>query len=263
MLTDGSPDTLTRSTLIASSTGSRVNFTGDIVVYGINLAEYLIPTPGMSVLYDPLLPPVVPSAYDDEFTTNAADGKWTETSTPGGSFTVDNDRLGTFLCLESPGHASETRILDRRQALAGMAGGTAASVRVRMGLTSIDTGTTQTLFSVTDNSTVLTNNTLAVYIEDATGAVTLKVHQNGSVVATFTAPAGIRTWWVQIQRNTSNEVKIFVSHNGLTWDLIHSVTLTWDWAYNFVRMLGHNAGSAHTQHLIDFVRFGVPHIYAP
>lgn len=217
---------------------------------------------GAGALPYPDEPPASPSAFDDEFRTGSLDAIWTEVTSPDASRTKDYDFLEDWLYLSGPGHATLAN-LNLRQTLSGFASGNAFSVTAKVMLSDIQLGAVDTGIVIQDVTTVLGTHHILLRLLGSTGVLTFQVFIDGAQASSTTLPLGMGTWYIHLQRNTGNVIRVFLSHDGIGWRQVHTSTRAWDFTYLFTRMTGPTNTAHYTTHMIDWIRVGWLFLPAP
>lgn len=234
---------------------TRLNFTGDVNVTAAG-DEVEVEVEGGGAATFPIAPPETPSAFDDEFVTPTLDAKWTQTLTPGISYTVDYDKYGSWLSSKGPGSVAD-RELQIRQALSGFAAGTALSLTCRLAMRSAMPGslTARCTVAIGDNSSYTTGNYVGFGIAlGSANQMNAEVFDGGGSDYSAALPSGAGEVWFHFQRTTGNVVNLWISLDGTGWQRISSETRNWAASYLFISLRTHNAAANPGEELVDFVR---------
>lgn len=257
-VTDATPDTLSRTTVIASSNGgSLVNFSaGDKTVFCTVPAR-------MADLYAVLGPqasPASPAAENDEFTWTSLPAAYTVVNTPGGSNVSLYGHQGSFLAIKGPGGGSNDALSIRRTIT--RSGAFSATFRSEM----IGNEQYQGIFiSFGDSANLLDGSTgkLIRFGHEFRGSagVFCDSRDGGSwsyALGSETDSARFRrAIYMHIQRDGSNNWQAWWSTEGASWRrfLNTSFTLTISHVAYLVTFGGHNPGHTIIPASLDFVRY--------
>ncbi len=247
-LTDATPDTLTRTTILDGSNGtSAVNFTNPPTIFGTVGAGVLAPLTS----HWPESPPLVPTSYDDEFIEASLNARWTETASPGAGTTTYN-KFGTYLCLEMPGHATLQQLIVRQAIGAEGDAGTAFQVTARLGLGAY-AATAISDIAIGDNTTFAAGNYVLGTLKNVSGDYNFEVYDGASQYDQVVGKAQ-GFLWVHMQRSSGNVLRIFISGDGIHWMRVYSGSKTFNIDYLFIRLRGATSTTQSSMHTCDWIR---------
>lgn len=211
-------------------------------------------TVGAGVGIFPDVPPNVPSDYDEEGLASALDAKWTEVSTPGGSFVKETNRNSTYLALTSPGD-TVNNLWTIRQPIDNADGDYNAALLVTCKLCiSAYTGAPNVGISIGDDPALSTGN-FVNFALSASGTSRSASAFDGALTS-VALPVGTGIIYMHYQRNTAatNNVRVYYSYDGVGWTRFFIGTKTWNVDYLFAFFQGHTAAASPSLNMIDWIR---------
>lgn len=198
--------------------------------------------------------PASPEAEDDEFTAGTLDAKWTVDTTPHANFTTYPNRGDTYLSMKGLGNASADWIL--RQPLV-RAAGVAVGITIKGHVSSTANGPWVAL-SIQNVSTKDTGSYITGYIACESSAHVLHTWDGSSNPGVQTSYRQTGTFYIHMERDTSNNVSWWHSHNGIAWMRGHTAARAWDINYFFLHLHGNTGGGEFSQQWIDWIRIDDP-----
>lgn len=217
-----------------------------------NGAGALIFAPLLAALPFPDSPPSVPSAYDDEFTDAAFNGKWTVDLTPVAAGTVLTHQAngGTMFVSQTPGGAD--CIFSMHEAVAGFPSGTPITVIAKVTCAGGNPSGFRAGFDVSDNAGYEAGNFRGLYLFVHNGGPTAEVRR----VATNEIPLGVGTFvcYLAFQRNAANAIALRFSADGIGWENVEVDTFAFAITFLTVRLEGDGVGNRPTSVGIDWIR---------
>lgn len=204
---------------------------------------------------EPYNPPASPSSFDDEFTAATLDAKWTETISPDASFTKFINKFASWVGMEGTGHATNHYVL--RQPLTGFGAGTAFQVTAKMsiGWKKSPTGNPEVRIGLSNNATWATGTYTRFGIVPTSDTVKFQ-ENNGALNVNDDSGAARQgvSFYVHIQRATSNDIRWYVSHDGISWTLLQTANRSFAFDYLWLSFLASTAASNPSRMVIDWVR---------
>jgi len=212
----------------------------------------------------PATPPDVPNAFDDEFTVDPLDAKWTAILSASGN-TKSPNLLGSWLANYGFGNATNTISTYRiRQAITGYNAGTAFTLYSRFNLSNYASGSAKVALLVGDNSSYRTGNYLELNAGTSGSNIVVEAY-TGFSEATQTIPLGATQIYFAIRRKSSNVVYLYWSLDGIGWRLLWGdSTRNWNISYMWVTLEAGLANSTYESRVMcDFVRMDDSRLYLP
>lgn len=246
-VTAGSPDTLSRLTVLSSSNA------GTLVNFSAGTKDVFVTIPAKRILSFPTSKPASSTAFDDEFESVALAAKWTTVTSPDGTFTVDPDYNDSFLMMKSLGHATANQLVIRQAITTIGAAGTAIGITAKLGLSAY-TGSCITDFLVSDNTAYAAGNYVLFSVVQVTGDYKFQIYDGATLVDVALGPYH-GTLYVHIQRTTGNIMKAYISSDGISWRRVYSGSKTFNIDYQFFRLYGSTTAAEPSEHLVDFIRY--------
>lgn len=252
-VTAGSPDTLSRDTVLRSSNSDA------LVSFSSGTKDVFITIPGfaldpMVLEHWPIIPPTSPSAFDDEFITPTLNAKWTvDLNATASGVVLSPSFQGSWLRFDSPGAASDNsyRLI---QPLSGFSAGTAFDVVTRVAFSN-NNGSYGNLGIAISNNATLGSGSFVQYYVTGNGDNNKIARWNGAAASTGGSGRGARATWLKMQRNTSNVTKLWYSDDGHAWKQFEDLTLNWNITELFLFGDGSTSGSGNPHAFRwDFVR---------
>lgn len=206
----------------------------------------------------PLSAPTVPSAFDDEFTTDTLDAKWTiDSSMSASGATIDYNFDGTWLKLTVPSSSTQTaRNLRVRQAVTGIGVSAPFTLVARLGLSCVDSlSGPEAFIGFADNNTYNSGNGVYLGLDNDGSNRRLGAYTPGFTEATVNLPTGASFVYVGIRRDASGNCDCYYSLDGLGWRLLWAGTgRTFAFSTLWLSLSGGSSGATVNYAHCDFVR---------
>jgi hypothetical protein len=267
----GSPPTLTRGTLLDSSTGSAIDWPGGTLRVGLvltsrDIATALAGVGGGGGLPFPLSAPASPSAFDEEFTGASLDAKWTvmNSMTASGS-TIQYNFDGTWLLIPMVANSTETARRYRiRQTISGIPAATEFTMVARIALASFPSLNAAITLSWGDNAAYNTGNACLVRLDVDSTNFRIGAYTVGFTEVTANIPLGASQVYIGFRRDEDNIFDCFWSLDGIGWRLLWGAS-TRNYAFTnlFLDMNGATSGNTVSMMGVDFIRVNDARFYLP
>jgi hypothetical protein len=214
----------------------------------------------------PLSAPETPSAFDDEFTGDTLDPKWTvmNSMTASGS-TKQYNFDGTWLLIPMVSSSTETARRYRiRQTITGISGSAEFTVVARISLAAFPSITSAITLSWGNNAAYNTGNACLARLDVDGSNFRIGAYTVGFTEATASIAGGAGSLFIGFRRDEDGVFDCFWSYDGLGWRLLWGgSTRNYAFDYLWIDLEGHNSGSTVNTLGVDFVRVNDSRFYLP